>query len=83
VHGIKEGLRWGEEYLDVHHMRIAPQSQSAAVFVNGIQYGGALIVKQGQGNQITLVNEVPIEEYIKSILAYKIETPLLLKRWQL
>ena len=76
VHALQKGVRWGEEYPDVYQISVIPRSPDTLLYVNGIQYKGAISVYHVHDNQITIVNEVPIEDYLKSRLALKFEKPL-------
>ncbi len=79
IHGMKEGLRWGEEYPDIFQIVLLPQSENTTFFVDGIQYRGAMIVTQGPNYKISIVNEVPIEEFIKSTLSIAVNAHLSLE----
>lgn len=68
LHALQDGLRWGEEYVDVFQIALIPTSPDTAFYVDGIQYKGALSVYHVRNNKITIVNEVPIEHYLKSTL---------------
>lgn len=77
IHGIKQGLRWGEEYPDDYQIAIIPENPSSTCFINGIQYRGTIIVTENSvDNKITIVNEVAIEDFLKSTLSIKISAPL-------
>lgn len=67
VHELENGLKWGEEFL-VHQIVIKPRSEETAIFVNGVQYSGAIAI-YGVSGMINIVNEVDIEGYVKSLLA--------------
>lgn len=73
MHALQDGLRWGEEYPDVYQILLLPQSPETVFYVNGIQYKGSLAAYHVRDNRISIVNEVAIEEYIKSILAIRLE----------
>ncbi len=73
IHALPQGLRWGEEYPDVYQVSIVPVDRFATISVNGIQYRGNITVYHVGDNNVTLVNEVPIEDYVKSTLAVKYE----------
>lgn len=75
MHALQDGLRWGEEYPDVYQILVIPQSSDTVIYVNGIQYKGAVAVYHVRDNRVTIVNEVAIEDYIKSILALQFEAP--------
>ena len=71
MQAMQHGLRWGEEYPDVYQIAIIPTSRSTRLSVNGIQYKGVISVYHTKGNRIAIINEVPIEDYLKSTLAVK------------
>ncbi len=75
VHALQDGLRWGEEYPDVFQLELIPGSEETQFFVNGMQYVGNLSVYHVKNNKITLVNEVSIEEFLKSTLPLKHDIP--------
>ena len=68
VQSIAEGLRWGEEYPDVYEISVLPRSLSTMMYVNGMQYKGSLTIYCTPNREISIVNEVAIEDYLKSIL---------------
>jgi hypothetical protein len=76
VHALQEGLRWGEEYPGVYRIVVAPENSATKMFVNGIQYAGAIAIYHAKNNKIVVVNEVSIEDYIKSTLTLKHDSPL-------
>jgi len=76
IHAIQDGLRWGEEYPDVYQICIVPLSKETSILVNGIQYKGAISIYHVRDHHITIVNEVPIEEYLKSTLTVQYENSL-------
>lgn len=76
VHALQYGLRWGEEYPDVYQISVVPTHRDTLVSVNGIQYKGAVSIYHVHNNKITIVNEVPIEDYLRSTLALQYDAPL-------
>ena len=76
MHAIEEGLRWGEEYPGVPQFTIYPASRQTLFYVNGYQYKGAMSVYLDQNHQVTIINEVPIEDYLRSTLALKFDRVL-------
>lgn len=75
VHAIPEGLRWGEEYPDVNQMIVIPDKPETMMYVNGIQYRGAIAVYQHR-NKIMVVNDVDVEDYVKSILGMQFNSAM-------
>ncbi|MCH9609866.1 MAG: hypothetical protein S4CHLAM45_14080 [Chlamydiales bacterium] len=76
VHAIDQGLRWGEEFPGVSTCKVIPTNRQTVFYVNGYQYKGALGLYLDQNRLVTIVNEVPIEDYLRSVLALKFEKPM-------
>ena len=76
VHALQDGLRWGEEYPDVFQIALVPLSPETCFLVNGIQYRGTLSIYHIRDNHIAIINEISIEEFVKSTLAIKYEEVL-------
>jgi Stage II sporulation protein len=76
VHALQDGLRWGEEYPDVYQISVLPLTRDACLFVNGIQYKGAVSIYHVRNSRITIVNEVAIEDYLKATLAVQYDEAL-------
>ncbi len=75
IHETDEGLKWGEEFPGVHQIYIQPRSKDTTVFVNGIQYAGAIAV-YGVSSKINIINDVDIESYVKATLTAQFTAPL-------
>lgn len=75
IHELSTGLKWGEEFPGIHQIYIRPRSAETAIFINGIQYAGAVGI-YGVGGKIQIVNDVDIELYVKSKLTSQFLTPL-------
>jgi stage II sporulation protein D len=67
IHELSNGLKWGEEFPGIHQIYIKPRSEDTAIFINGIQYDGAIAV-YGVGGKINVVNDLDIESYVRSSL---------------
>ena len=63
-----QGLKWGECYPGIHQIKIEPSSKDTSILVNGIQYQGALEI-YNVNSKIQIVNELPIDDFLKSILS--------------
>ncbi len=70
-----DGLAWGEAYPGLYQIALVPNEPDGYFLVNGIQYSGNLYVYQ-IGNTLSLVNEVPVEDYVKSMLNPKVNSNL-------
>ncbi|PIS01701.1 MAG: hypothetical protein COT84_01300 [Chlamydiae bacterium CG10_big_fil_rev_8_21_14_0_10_35_9] len=75
VHGLQNGIKWGEQFPGIHQVYIVPRSEETSILVNGIQYEGAIAVFQIE-DKISIVNDIDIEKYIKAILTPKFPFPL-------
>jgi len=76
VHSLEGGLKWGEEYPDVFQIAVIPRNPKTMLYVNGMQYKGAVSVYRAREGRILVVNELPIEDYLKSVLSLQLEAPL-------
>ncbi|MBX7065995.1 MAG: hypothetical protein K1X28_02070 [Parachlamydiales bacterium] len=75
VHELENGLKWGEEFPGIHQLYIKPRSSETSVFINGIQYSGAVAI-YGVAGKINIVNDIDIESYVKSKLTSQFLAPL-------
>lgn len=71
VHPLPDGLRWGEVFPDVFQIVIVPEEPNGMVYVDGHQYRGAIHISQNR-NRITIVNEVDVEDFLKSTLTKEV-----------
>ena len=62
-----DGIKWGEDFLGIYQIRIAPTKEQTTIFVNGKQYKGYLDIFHVQ-DKVVLVNELAVEDFIKSTL---------------
>jgi stage II sporulation protein D len=72
---LDSGLKWGEEFPGVHQIYLKPRSAETSIFVNGIQYSGAISV-YGVSGTVNIVNDLDIEAYVKSVLTAQFPTTL-------
>jgi len=63
-----EGIKWGEDFAGIYQIKITPKDTVSSVLVDGIQYKGNLEIYHVD-NKITIINEVDVENYLKSILS--------------
>lgn len=68
------GLKWGEEFPGVFQIMIVPEDGDRTLFVDGVEYKGVVIVYD-IGGSISVVNKVPIEDYLRSILPSRYREP--------
>lgn len=75
IRELDAGLKWGEEFAGIHQIYIKPRSPETAIFVNGIQYNGAVAV-YGVAGQVNVINDIDVEDYVKAILTTQFTKPL-------
>ncbi len=68
----ENGIDWGEVFPSIRHIRIVPLDAHSSVLVDGIHYRGCLEICQVE-KLLQIVNEVDVESYLKSTLAFQIE----------
>lgn len=76
MQALRSGLKWGEEFPGLYQIKIVPEDASAKIIINGIEYSGVVYVYD-IGGAISIVNEVPVEQYLSSVVAsqYSQEIP--------
>ena len=67
IQAYSDGIKWGEEFPSVHQIQIVPEDSKTSTLVDGIEYSGVITVYD-IGGTISVVNDVPSDEYLKSIL---------------
>jgi len=69
AHG--EGIKWDDSFPYINQMRIVPTNAESSILVNGIEYRGCIEIYNLDG-VISIVNEVDIENYLKSTLTIEL-----------
>jgi stage II sporulation protein D len=75
LHTHDEGLKWGENFLGVFQLQVVPTSPETTFLVDGVQYRGAIEVYNVE-NQLSIINEVDVESFLKATLAEKVSPNL-------
>ena len=70
-----KGLGWGELFRGKYNLSFVPDETRYSIIVNGVEYRGRLNVYEING-KISIVNEVPVEDYLKSIMAVNFDNKL-------
>lgn len=70
IQPLSYGLKWGEEFPGYHQLELIPSEPTTQFLVNGIEYKGNLLIYD-IGGTISIVNEIPIEDYLSLILDSK------------
>jgi stage II sporulation protein D len=65
---MHSGLKWGEAFPGLYQLKFRPDESSTIAIINGKYYVGSLYVYD-IGGTISIVNEVPFEDFITSILS--------------
>ncbi len=68
IQAVKDGLKWGEEFPGVYQLLAVPDSSRTTIIADGVEYRGAIYVYD-IGGTVSIVNEVPLDEYLNSMLA--------------
>lgn len=61
---LSTGLKWGEEFPDLHQLKFIPKEPATKFFINGTEYPGTLYIYD-IGGTLSIVNELEIEELLK------------------
>jgi stage II sporulation protein D len=69
------GLKWGEEFPGIFQLMIVPEEPSAVTIVDGVEYKGNVTIYD-IGGSISIVNRVPIEDFMRSTLPSKYPEPM-------
>lgn len=72
VRGLEDGIQWGEEFPGRYQFEVVPRSLSTSIFINGIQYQGAVACYFVEG-KLFVVNEVKVEEFLHALLPSYLE----------
>ena len=75
VYARDSGIQWGEHFPGYHQIYITPTTKETAILVNGKQYTGGIAVFQ-IGNKISIINDLSVEDFIKSTLSKSFAYPL-------
>lgn len=69
IQTIADGLKWGEEFPGVYQITIVPDDKKTTTLVDGTEYTGNIYIYD-VGGTISVVNEVPLEDYVKAVASY-------------
>jgi stage II sporulation protein D len=67
IQALGDGLKWGESFPGLYQLRIEPDDNDTLVTINGHDYEG-LVYVYDIGGTISIVNQIPIEDYVQSVL---------------
>lgn len=69
---LADGLKWGEEFPGIFQLQIVPENSQVTTLVDGFEYRGSLYIYD-VGGHISIVNELPVEDYLCSVMTSQIE----------
>lgn len=75
VQSYSDGLKWGEEFPGVYQITIVPENEKTTTLVDGVEYSGNVFVYD-IGGTISVVNEVPLDDYVKAVASYRYDRKL-------
>jgi stage II sporulation protein D len=68
LEALSDGLKWGEAFPGLYQLKIKPDEAAARTIINGHEYKGEIYIYD-IGGTISIVNQIPVEEYVRSIVA--------------
>lgn len=68
VQAMSDGLKWGEAFPGLYQLKIRPDEATAFTHIDGREYEG-LIFLYDIGGTISAVNQLPVEDYVQSIMS--------------
>lgn len=70
-----DGLRWGESFPGIYQLVIIPDDSSTTIIVDGVEYQGTIYIYD-VGGSVSVVNSLPIEDYLNTILPQRYSDPM-------
>lgn len=67
IQALSDGLKWGEAFPGLYQIKIKPEDPSTFTVIDNHQYEG-LIYVYDIGGTISVVNQIPVEEFVRSSL---------------
>lgn len=68
IQAVSDGLKWGEAFPGLYQIKIKPDEKISSSILNGSEYAGEIYVYD-IGGTISIVNQITVEDYLRSILA--------------
>ncbi|NBO23893.1 MAG: SpoIID/LytB domain-containing protein [Chlamydiae bacterium] len=72
LYAMADGIKWGEGFPGIYQMVLSGQTLKDTFLLDGIEYEGNLSFYDID-QQISIVNEIPLESYLKSLLREKFD----------
>lgn len=67
IQTVNDGLKWGEAFPGLYQIKIQPDEELTTTVINNHEYEGVVYVYD-IGGTISIVNQIPVEEYVRSVL---------------
>lgn len=67
VQAVSDGLKWGEAFPGLYQIKIKPDDAVTTTVINGHEYEGSIYIYD-VGGTVSIVNQIPIEDYVKAVL---------------
>lgn len=67
IQAMGDGLKWGESFPGLYQLKIEPDEDATLFTINGHDYEGFIYIYD-IGGTISIVNQIPVEEYVRSVL---------------
>ncbi|MBA2368635.1 MAG: SpoIID/LytB domain-containing protein [Candidatus Protochlamydia sp.] len=67
VQALRDGLKWGEAFPGLYQIKIKPDEPATVTTIDGKDYIGSVYIYD-IGGTISLVNQIPIEDYVRLVL---------------
>lgn len=68
IEALGDGLKWGELFPGLYQLKIEPDDRATLTTINGYDYEGSIYIYD-IGGTISIVNQLPIESYVQSVLS--------------
>ncbi len=68
IQAMHDGLKWGEAFPGLYQIKIKPDDQTTMTRIDGHEYPGSVYVYD-IGGTISMVNQIPVEDYVRYTLA--------------
>lgn len=69
IQALGDGLKWGEAFPGLYQMKIRPDDSDTIMTINGHDYEGDVYIYD-IGGTISIVNQIPVEDYVRSVLTH-------------
>jgi hypothetical protein len=68
VEALRDGLKWGESFPGLYQIKVTPDDKSTKIVIDHKDYTSPIYIYD-IGGSLSVVNEVPVEDYVKIILS--------------